>query len=304
MITRSQDVSLPPRRFAITKHPAAFTISAALKEPTSFSQANKDPKWRKAMQEEFQALMDNHTWELVPHPQRHVIGCKWVYKVKQKADGSIDRFKTRLIARGFNQREGVDYNETFSTVIKPVTIRAILSIATSLQWPIRQLDVKNAFLHGFLDEEVYMDQPPGFKDPEKPGYVCCLKQSLYGLKQAPRAWFLCLSSFLHRLGFKGSRADSSLFICHSNSYCMYILVYVDDIILTGTPNAPFRHLLENLNKGFAMKDLGPLHYFLGIEAHSSADGLYLTQSKYIHELLSRNSMLDCKPASSPMTSGS
>lgn len=140
------------------------------------------------MHEELQALLQNHTRDLVPPtPSHNVIGCKWVYRIKQKADGSIDRYKARLVAKGFHQREGVDYLETFSPVIKPETIRTILSIAVSLHWPVRQLDVKNAFLHGHLNEEVYMQQPPGFIDSSKAHYVCRLRRSLYGLKQAPQA---------------------------------------------------------------------------------------------------------------------
>ncbi|PKI78797.1 hypothetical protein CRG98_000864 [Punica granatum] len=248
MVTRSRDGSLPPRRFDLSKHPVAFSVSIGLQEPTSFAKAKRDPRWVEAMQDEFQALLSNRTWDLVPPPSnQHIISCKWVYRVKQKANGSIDRFKARLVAKGFNQQEGIDYEETFSPVIKSVTIRTVLSIAISLQWPIRQLDVKNAFLHGHLDKEVYMQQPPSFVDSTRAHFVCRLNRSLYGFKQAPRAWFLRLSEFLLRLGFKGSRADSSLFILRTTSYCAFLLVYVDDIILTGTPNAPFSSILSSLN---------------------------------------------------------
>ncbi|PKI55374.1 hypothetical protein CRG98_024225 [Punica granatum] len=220
-----------------------------------------------------------------------------------KADDTIDRYKARLVAKGFNQREGIDYEETFSSVIKPVTIRVVLSIAVSLRWPIRQLDVKNAFLHGHLSEEVYMSQPPGFVDPLRSDHVCRLRRSLYGLKQAPRAWFQRLSNFLLSLGFIGSIADSSLFILRSRTYTILILVYVDDIILTRTPRAPFDSLMTALHQEFAMKDLGPLNYFLGMEATFDKTGLHLTQAKYIHDILLRSSMLDYKPISSPVASG-
>ncbi|PKI64053.1 hypothetical protein CRG98_015585 [Punica granatum] len=150
----------------LTGHPRALP---QLLEPRSFAQAHKHSHWRTAMQEEYQAFLQNDTWDLVPpNPTQNIVGCKWVYRIKQKADGTIDRYKASLVAKGFNQREGVDYEETFSPVIKPVTIRTILSIAVSLQWPIRQLDVKNAFLHGHLSEEVYMSQPPGFIDSSRP----------------------------------------------------------------------------------------------------------------------------------------
>ena len=140
------------------------------------------------MSQEISALLKNGTWTLVaPKPYMYIVGCKWVFKLKRKANGSIDRHKARLDAKGFNQQEGIDYGETFSLVVKPCSIRTVLSLAISLNWPIHQLDVQNAFLHGILDEEVYMKQPPGFTNPKYPTHVCRLHKSLYGLKQAPRA---------------------------------------------------------------------------------------------------------------------
>ena len=153
------------------------------------------------MESEYQALMKNNTWHLVPpHKGRNVIGCKWVYKIKRKQDGSLDRYKARLVAKGFKQRYGIDYEDTFSPVVKAATIRTILSIVVSNGWSLRQLDVQNAFLHGFLEEEVYMQQPPGFEDSSRPNFVCKLDKALYGLKQTPRAWYarlkICLRSIL------------------------------------------------------------------------------------------------------------
>jgi hypothetical protein len=149
------------------------------------------------MQAEYDALMRNKTWHLVP-PQagRNLIDCKWVYKVKYKADGSIDHHKAQLVAKEFKERLGIDYDDTFSPVVKPATIRLILSLAVSHGWVLRQLDVQNAFLHGILEEEVYMKQPPGFIDPVFPSYHCKLDKTLYGLKQAPRAWYSRLSDKL------------------------------------------------------------------------------------------------------------
>lgn len=136
---------------------------------------------------EYLALMKNKTWHLVP-PKKgiNIIDCKWVYKVKRKSYGSLDRYKARLVAKGFKQRYGIDYEDTFSHVVKATTIRIILSIAISRGWSLRQLDVQNAFLHGFLEEEVYMRQPPGFESQSLPNYICKLDKALYGLKQAPR----------------------------------------------------------------------------------------------------------------------
>ena len=162
-----------------------------VKEPRSLDEALVSPDWKAAMDTEFQALIKNQTWHLVsPTSDQNIIDRKWVYKVKRKADGSIDRYKARLVAKGFKQRYGLDYEDTFSPVVKAATIRLVLSLAVSNQWTIRQLDVQNAFLHGVLEEDVYMKQPPGYEDSQFPGYVCKLDKSLYGLKQAPRACIL------------------------------------------------------------------------------------------------------------------
>jgi histone deacetylase 1/2 len=140
------------------------------------------------MQEEYNALMENKTWTLVPSSSnKNLSDCKWVYRIKQRADGTIDRYKARLVAKGFKQRYGIDYEDTFSPIVKIATIWIVLSIAISRDWSLRQLDVKNVFLHGVLEEEVYMKQPPGFENPDAPHHVCRLDKALYGLKQAPRA---------------------------------------------------------------------------------------------------------------------
>lgn len=146
------------------------------------------------MVDEYNALLINGTWSLVPSTSSmNIVGSKWVFRLKQKADGSLERHKARLVAKGYNQQHGLYYEDTFSPVIQPTTIRLVLSIAVSYGWSIRQLDVSNAFLHGILREEVFMRQPPGFVDPSCPTYVCKLHKSIYGLKQAPRAWFTRLS---------------------------------------------------------------------------------------------------------------
>ena len=141
-----------------------------------------------------------------------MIDCKWVYKVKRKSDGTIDRYKARLVAKGFKQRYGIDYEDTFSPVVKIATIRLVLSIAVTKGWCLRQLDVQNAFLYGVLEEEVYMRQTPGFESQSSPDFVCKLDKAIYGLKQAPRAWYSRLSSKLIDLGFRSSKSDTSLFI--------------------------------------------------------------------------------------------
>jgi histone deacetylase 1/2 len=194
-------------------------------EPSTVAEALENPRWKQAMQDEYTALMKNGTWHLVPKPRGHnIIGCKWVYKIKRRADGTVDRYKARLVAKGFKQQYGIDYEETFSPVVKAATIRLILAIAVSQGWSLRQLDVQNAFLHGDLDEEVYMYQPSGFSDPSHPSYVCKLDKALCGLKQAPWAWYSKLSTKLVSMGFKASKADTSLFSFRNGSLTMFVLV--------------------------------------------------------------------------------
>ena len=177
------------------------------------------------MDVEFEALMANGIWSLCPRPPNHkIIRNKWVYRLKQKVDGSIDRYKARLVAKGFDQEDGIDYTETFSLVIKPTTIRVLLALIVQFNWSIHQLDVSNAFLHGSLLEEVFMEQPRRFIDPTYPDHVCCLHKALYGLKQAPRAWYTRLRQSLVHLGFIESMVDVSLFIFHQSNIHFYVLI--------------------------------------------------------------------------------
>ena len=235
-----------------------------------------------------------------PRPGLNIIDCKWIFKLKHKADGSIDRYKARLVAKGFKQQYGVDYDDTFSPVVKPTTIRLLLSLAVSRGWSLRQIDIQNAFLHGHLEEDVYMKQPPGFVDSAHPTYICKLDKSLYGLKQAPRAWFSRLSGKLLQLGFHASKADVSLFFFNKGGVKMYILIYVDDIIIMSSSSSATDRLLTQLEADFAVKDLGNLGYFLGIEVHHTSTSLVLTQRKYIQELLQRTNMSSCNVVPTPM----
>ena len=255
------------------------------------------------MREELHALAKNGTWDLVPRESHHnVVGCKWVFRIKRNPDGSVARYKARLIAKRFNQRPGLDYTETFSPVIKPTTIRVVLSIAISSGWPINQLDVNNAFLHGHLDEEVFMSQPPGFIDPSRPHHVCRLQKSLYGLKQAPRAWFTELKNFILSQGFVNCHSDSSLFVYTNKSIHVYFLVYVDDLLITSNSMTLIRHVITDLSHKFSIKDLGPLNFFLGVEVIPTSNGLFLSQQKYIRDLLARFNMESIKETTTPLSS--
>ncbi|KAI5352788.1 hypothetical protein L3X38_005680 [Prunus dulcis] len=284
-------------------HALAARVTSSLQEPTCFSQDVRFPEWRAAMTDEFNALLKNNTWTLVPSSSRHhIVGCKWVFKVKRLADGSVERYKARLVAKGFHQQYRIDYDETFSPVVKPTTIRTVLSMAVSFGWPLRQLDVKNAFLHGVLNETVFMTQPPDFVDPHHPNHVCCLHKAIYGLKQAPRAWFHRFSSFIIQYGFTQSRADQSMFVYRHSFQIMVLLLYVDDIVLTWNTHSMLSSFISTLGTEFEIKDLGPLHYFLGLEVTSIQSGIHLSQTKYSLDMLQRNSMVECKPCSTPIHS--
>lgn len=163
---------------------------------------------------------------------------------------------------GFTQQPDIDYDETFSPVVKPSTIRVVLSLALSKSWPIHQLDVKNAFLHGNLNEEVYSQQPSGFIDALFPTHVRRLQKSLYGLKQAPHAWFQRFATYARFIGFIESKSDASLFVLHHGTTTAYLLLYVDDIILTASSQTILHQIIVQLSREFSMKDLGPLHHFL------------------------------------------
>uniref|UniRef100_A0A2N9HD82 Reverse transcriptase Ty1/copia-type domain-containing protein n=1 Tax=Fagus sylvatica TaxID=28930 RepID=A0A2N9HD82_FAGSY len=303
MVTRSKNNVHCPKHLPNDFQALLTESSACAAEPSCFTVASKSPAWREAMNHEFTALMKNGTWTLVPRkPTMNLVGCKWVFKIKKKPDGFVERYKARLVAKGFHQQPGIDYTDTFSPVVKPTTIRTVLSIAVSSNWCIRQLDVQNAFLHGTLEENVFMVQPPGFIHPAFPDHVCHLKKALYGLKQAPRAWFSRLTSKLLEFGFVGSRSDSSLYILSTGSSLIYFLIYVDDIIVTGPSQPAIMQLIGSLQLEFALKDLGPLHYFLGVEALPDSQGLFLTQRKYILDLLKRAHMVEAKSISSPMSS--
>ncbi|XP_071676645.1 uncharacterized protein [Lolium perenne] len=270
-------------------------------EPRDLQTALRSADWKTAMDVEFAALLRNNTWKLVP-PTRgvNVIDSKWVFKIKRHADGSIERYKARLVAKGFKQRYGLDYEETFSPVVKPTTIRLLLSLAVTRGWHLRQLDIQNAFLNGVLEEEVYMRQPPGFQDPDRPHHLCRLVKAIYGLKQAPRAWHTRLSGVLATLGFVPSTADTSLFIFQRSDVTVYLLVYVDDIIVISSSVAAADRLVAGLSTDFSVKDLGTLHYFLGLEVRRVGSSLTLSQPKYALELLRRAGMLKCNPAPTPM----
>uniref|UniRef100_A0A2N9EVL3 CCHC-type domain-containing protein n=1 Tax=Fagus sylvatica TaxID=28930 RepID=A0A2N9EVL3_FAGSY len=271
-LRRSDRVRAPP---AHLRDYSCFSAVLSLHEPHTYREACTNPLWQQAMTEELQALEKTHTWDLVDLPHgKSAIGCKWVYKIKTKSDGSIERYKARLVAKGYAQEYGIDYEETFAPVARITSVRSLLAIAAVHQWPLFQMDVKNAFLNGDLTEEVYMQAPPGYSDcPDK---VCLLRRAL-----------VCSH-------------DTALFIRRSDKGMILLLLYVDDMIITGDDHSGISDFKLFLHQQFEMKDLGHLSYFLGLEVSSDSTGYYLSQAKYASDLLSRAGLTDTKVVSTPL----
>ncbi|PKU70250.1 Retrovirus-related Pol polyprotein from transposon TNT 1-94 [Dendrobium catenatum] len=295
MITRSKTGHLKPKQILNLTH------QLVSQDPTSYTQAAQHEHWRSAMSQEFQALQSQGTWELVPYsPTQNILGCKWTFRTKYNSDGSIARYKARLVALGYNQEFGIDYTETFSPVAKIPTFRILILLALHKHWPMHQLDISNAFLHGSLHETVYMKQPPGFVDTNHPNHICKLNKALYGLKQSPRQWFATLTGFLHTQGFRTSSSDPSLMIFQQSNIQIYFLIYVDDLIVTGNNEAAVRTLRSKLQNRFNTRNRGHLSQFLGITALPTSDGLLLHQRRYAQSILQRAGMTNCKPTATPI----
>ena len=217
-----------------------------------------------------------------------------------KAEGSIERYKARLMAKGYTQKYGIVYQETLSPVAKLKTVRVLLSLAANLNWPLHQFDIKNAFLHRDLEEEVYMDIPPEYMTSSKTKVVCKLQKALYGLKQSPCAWFGRFSLAMRKYGFTQTNSDQTLFSKHRLGKVTSLIIYVDDMIITGDDIEKISRLQGQLATEFEMKNLGGLKYFLGIKVTRSKKGIFLSQSKYVLDLLSEVGLLDCKPIDTPI----
>ncbi|KAL0298844.1 UNVERIFIED_CONTAM: Retrovirus-related Pol polyprotein from transposon RE1 [Sesamum radiatum] len=249
----------------------------ALQEPINYLEAMQHTEWQDAMKTELDALEHNCTRKLTPLPEgKHSIGCKWVFKMKLRADGSVERYKARLVAKGFNQIPGVDYNDNFSPVAKTVTVH-LLALAAARRWPLQQIDVNNAFLHGHLNEDLYMTPPEGYS--VEPGLVCKFERSIYGLKQASRQWNAELTLKLTDFGFQQLAHDHIIY--DASDGFMTLLVYVDDILVTA-PNMVLKQAVKDyLHSLFTIKDLGHARFFLGLEIARNSDGLYVAQTKYV-----------------------
>ena len=289
------------------------SLTSELEEPKSFKKAMNNEhsvQWKNAMDEEFGSLQTNNTWELVPRSSitnRNIVGCRWVYKIKRGADGSIDRFKARLVAQGYSQTEGVDYEEVFSPVARATTIRMLLSFANTHDLEVHQMDVKTAFLNGVLDNEIFMEQPEGFIDPNKPDFVCKLNKGLYGLKQSARCWNQTLDEYLVGVAgyYKKSAADGCIYLKNVGSSFIILAIYVDDIIPISNDISLLNKEKDALCKKFEMVDNGEVHFFLGmmIKRDRNQKVMSISQKNYIHTVLEKFGMADCKPVATPIDPG-
>ena len=225
-----------------------------------------DEFWLMAMQDELNQFKRNDVWELVPRPQdHHIIGTKWIFRNKLNENRVITRNKARLVAQGYNQEEGMNYEETFDPVARLEAIRLLLAYACSKNFKLYQMDVKSDFLNGVINEEVYVSQPPGFENDEYPDYVYKLKRALYGLKQAPQVWYERLSKFLLDHGYSRGKVDTTLFIKRKGKHILLVQVYVDDIIF-GSTNLPLVEEFSTVMQGeFEMSLMGELNIFLGLQ---------------------------------------
>ena len=286
----------------------AFDIGE-ITDPVTFKEAiesEQSHQWEKAMVSELKSMEANQVWTLVEPSKTHrAIGCKWVFKTKTHADGSIERYKARLVAKGFTQKEGVDFNETFSPVSTKDAFRLIMALVAHHDMELHQMDVKTAFLNGELEEEIYMKQPEGFIEPGKEHLVCKLNMSIYGLKQASRQWYLKFDAVVSDFGFKENQVDECVYMKSEGKDFIFLILYVDDILLASTSVTLLNHTKSFLSNNFDMKDLGEASYVLGIEIKRdrAAKLLGLSQNGYINKVLKRFDMQNCGNGEVPVSKG-
>ncbi|KAK2385091.1 putative mitochondrial protein [Trifolium repens] len=274
-----------------TNDVVANSCFVSLFEPKNVKEALTDEAWIEAMQEELNQFERSEVWDLVPRPEDvNVIGTKWVYKNKSDENGTVTRNKARLVAQGYTQIEGLDFDETFAPVARLESIRLLLGVACILKFKLYQMDVKSAFLNGYLQEEVYVEQPKGFVDPEYPNYVYKLKKALYGLKQAPRAWYERLTQFLEEQGYRKGGSDKTLFVKQEKGKFIIAQIYVDDIVFGGMSNAMVQHFVQQMQSEFEMSLVGELTYFLGLQIKQMDDTIFISQSKYARNIIKKFGM--------------
>nr|GEW08438.1 retrovirus-related Pol polyprotein from transposon TNT 1-94 [Tanacetum cinerariifolium] len=273
-------------------------------EPKNVNEALTNDSWIVAMQEELNQFTASDIWELITQPRNMtIIGTKWVYINKLDENGIASRNKARLVAQGYNQQEGIDYDETYAPVARlesiRIAIRILLAYAYALDFKLFQMDVKSAFLNGFINEDVYVAQPPGFIDFEKPDHVYKLKKALYGLKEAPKAWYDRLIAFLIKHEYKIVMVDNTLFTKKKSSNLIIVQIYVDDIIFGSTCQDMCDEFAKIMHDEFKMSMMGELNFFLRLQIKQMEDGIFFNQSEYIKGRLKNFSLEESKPIKPP-----
>ena len=305
---RKPKVPFDEAHSAITYEAYFTSLTSEICEPKNVKEAlsgNKKQEWRSAMDSEYDSLMKNKTWTLVPRPPNaNVVGNRWIFKIKRRGDGSIDRYKARFVAQGFTQTHGIDYDEVFSPVARGSAIRCLLALANSNDWEIHQMDVKTAFLNGELDHDVYMEQPPGYIDPNHPDYVCKLHKSLYGLKQSARCWNHTLDQFLKSQGYIQGGADGCIYVKivpgENNSFLIFV-VYVDDLLPISNDTEMLKKEKAVLCEKYEMTDNGEADYLLGmvIKRDRTSRTLTMSQPTYLRDMLKKFRMENCNAVGTP-----
>ncbi|KAK0603198.1 hypothetical protein LWI29_002398 [Acer saccharum] len=277
----------------------------AFADPLSYEEAVKSSKWRQAIDAEIRSIEKNETWSLTELPAgAKKIGVKWIYKTKLNEFGEVDKFKARLVAKGYAQQHGVDYTEVFAPVARMDTVCMIIALVGQKSWLIYQLDVKSAFLHGELSEDVFVKQPRGYEQKESEHKVYKLHKALYGLKQAPRAWFILIEAHFTHEEFQRCISEQTLFVKQSTrGKILIVSIYVDDLIFTGDDEQMMLEFKESMMKVFDMTDLGKMRFFLGIEVLQKDDGIYVCQRKYAQEVLRRFGMGESNAVMNPIVPG-
>lgn len=293
-----------PKRFEDMEY--NFVVSCGSSDPVSVRDAmerSDKALWRKAMEEEYNSLMENKTWELVDRPRGiNVVKCKWLFKLKIGADGEVQRHKARLVAKGYSQKWGEDYFETFAPVVKLSSIRMLFALAVEKDLKIHHIDVTTAFLNGDLEEDLYMEQPEAFIKKGTENKVCKLRKAIYGLKQAARCWNVKVDAWIIKYGFKRSKYDPCVYIKRNGNNVVAIALYVDDFYIFGNTEKEIDAVKRHVEIGFKIKDLGEAKECLGMQITQSVKPreILLNQTSFAKRVLDRYGMADSKPVSTPL----
>jgi hypothetical protein len=297
-VQEAERIVSPKGTFRERKKPHRFGGYVALMrniiddENSSFEEADKLQVLKDSMLEEYRSIIKNNVWDIVLRPKdKSMVSSKWIYKIKHVANGSIEKFKEIFVARGFTQKEGIDYKETFSPVARYTSIQTIISLALILGWKLHHMDVKTTFLNGKIEHEVFVEQPYGFVLHNKGTHACKLRKALYGLKQSPRFWYDMIDGFLKSLGFQKSDVDANMYFKVRGNQPVISIMYVDDLFITRDEGI-ISWCKRQLTSEFEMKDLGLMHYFLGLEVWKRRGEIFLVQGKYTVDVLKRFSMMD------------